>query len=81
MAVKLNLVPILKVNDGHVYFELSIGMCKLTIESVVTFPQNIYVFNLPVLNTPIILSVSIFGLLLFKIGLDHTSQSPTKEVI
>lgn len=74
MAGKLKLIPILKTTNGHVYFELSIGIARLVIESVVAFPANIYVFNLPVLNTPIILSVYIFGILLFKIGLDHPSQ-------
>lgn len=73
MSRKLKLIPIIKTANGHVYFELSIGIAKLVIESVVAFPQNLYVFNLPVLNTPIILSVFIFGILLFKIGLDHTS--------
>lgn len=66
--LKKTLKPIYRNSPEGIYFEISISYCKIIIEGVKEFPANIHVFDLPVLNSPIKLSVYIFGLLIVSIG-------------
>lgn len=79
MTAQFKLKPKIKRINNHFYLELNIHFVKLEIEQVDEFPATMYVIDVPILKSPIVLSVSIFGLLLFKIGMDHKSQMPERR--